>query len=76
LHTRDDSGDVDNVRALTTVVFIHYMINYRFSDDISRQNFDYQWYRFKSMNTRDAYQDFIYVYNTPGLIERMTFFIG
>lgn len=74
--TSDDSGDVDNVRAMTTVVFIHYLINYRFADDLSRQNFDYEWYRFKSFNTRDAYQDFRYTYNTPGLVERMTFFIG
>lgn len=75
-YTKDDSGSVDDVRAATTVVFIHYVVNYRFDNDMSRQNFDYEWYRFKRNNMFDVHQSFNYNYSVPGLVERMTFFIG
>ena len=61
---------------MTLVVFIHYLVNYRFIDDVSRQNFDSAWWTFRKNNTFDAYQDFRYGYEVPGLIERMTFYIG
>lgn len=74
--THDDSGEVDRIRAEKNIVFMHFLVNYRFTDEYSRQRLDELFYIFKSANTRDAYQDFHMSYDVPGLIEKMTFYVG
>lgn len=67
---------MDDVKAVTLMIFVHYLVNYRFVDENSRRFFDYEWYSFQNRNRYDAHQDYTYSYVVPGLIERMTFFIG
>ena len=74
--TFDDSGSVDQVRALTNIIFIHFITSYRFKDEGSRYYFEKQWEYFRNRNHRDIHQDYSYTYVMPGLKERMTFYIG
>jgi hypothetical protein len=38
--------------------------------------FDRLWYGFKRHNNYDVHQDYAYRYVVPGLVDRITFFIG
>ena len=58
------------------MVFIHYLVDYRFADAASRKNFDFAWYNFKRLNSPDTHQDFDYNYTVPGLTARKCFYIG
>ena len=34
-YTKDDSGSVDEVRAMTDIIFVKYLVGYKFADMIS-----------------------------------------
>lgn len=66
--TVDASGQVDRIRANKNIVFIHFLVSYRFNDDASRIKFDYLYERFKRNNRRDVHQDYTFDYQVPGLV--------
>ena len=75
-YTSDESGNVDRIRSDKNIVFIHFIVNYKFSNDYSRNKIDELYYAFKCANTRDTYQNFNMLYNIPNLVEKMTFYVG
>lgn len=74
--TSDESGNVDRIRSDKNIVFIHFIINYRFVNDYSRNKIDELFHNFKYANTYDVFQNFHMNYNIPSLIEKMTFYVG
>jgi len=66
--TDDISGQVDRIRAGKDIVFIHFLMNYRFKDERSRISFDNLYFNFQQRHRRDVHQDYTYNYDTPGLI--------
>jgi hypothetical protein len=56
--TDDISGEIDRIRAEKNIVFIHFMVNYRFKTDQSRMKLDQLFYRFKMRNKRDQFQTY------------------
>ena len=76
IRTIDESGRADRIRAQANIVFIHFLIAYRFDSLSSSRNYEMRWANFKTRNTFDTYQDFSSKYEVPGLVERKAFFVG
>ena len=76
LRTIDESGRADRIRAEANIVFIHFMVRYRFDTVLSNRNFEMHFQNFKMRHTRDAHQDFKMKYEVPGLVPRKAFFVG
>ena len=72
----DESGAVDQVRAVTEVIFIHNRVNYRFKDDYSRNQFQSLWYSFQARHRRDVHQNYSQNFVLPGLKARVTFYVN
>lgn len=73
-NTDDVSGQVDRIRAEKNIVFINFLVNYRFKTDQSRMRFDQLYHRFKAINKRDQYQTYTCDYEIPGLIDKQSFY--
>lgn len=72
----DDSGNVDRVQAEKDIIFVHFIVSYRFQDERSRYLFDHVWSNFRMRHRRDVHQDYSYNYELPSLKPRMTFYVG
>jgi hypothetical protein len=72
----DESGVIDQIRAITAVVFIRFAVHYKFSDNLSEEKFNNFFRSFKIRHTFDTYQTFTYKYEVPGLVERKAFYVG
>lgn len=75
-YTADISGNVERINSETNIVFIHFIVNYKFSNDYSRNKVDELFYNFKHVNYRDEHQRFNLHYNIPNLVEKMSFYVG
>lgn len=75
-YTADISGNIDRISSETSIVFINFIINYKFSNDYSRNKIDELFYNFKRVNTRDDYQDIKMSYNIPNLELKRAFYVG
>ena len=74
--TIDESGRADRIRASANIVFIHFLIQYRFDSLMSCRNFEYHYQSFKARNYSDYHQDYTMRYEVPGLEPRKAFFVG
>ena len=67
---------VDQVRAMTEIIFVHNKVNYRFKDEYSRATFQDLWYSFQARHRRDVHQNYSQNFVLPGLKPRVTFYVG
>lgn len=55
---------------------MHNKVNYRFRDEGSRRAFEYAWGSFQNRHRRDVHQNYSQNFTLPGLIARLSFYIG
>ncbi len=58
------------------MVFIHFIVNHRFGDQISQANFNSFDQGFRMRHTFDTHQSFSNGFQVEGLVERQTFYLG
>jgi hypothetical protein len=74
--TEDISGQADRIRAQKSIVFIEFLVNYRFKTDQCRMRLDQLYHRFQMLNKRDQFQNYSMLYEIPGLVEKQSFYVG